>query len=316
MKKTTIIRTVFFLIFMLVTACLYSQVTIGSGTSPAKGAILDLKTKEGAAGTATTDEQGGGLLLPRVNLESITSLKPFAVADTDDTERLNHKGLVVYNLTNDTNFNPGIYTWNGAQWETLQNPSTGTNSYLGIDPIAINNNEISLLDGGVKTVKIADSNVTTAKIANNSVTNAKLAPAGTSGQVLTSQGTSINPVWATMNVNDADYIVGNEVIGATANAGLVRAGSGTAASPYTLGIATSGVTTDKIAYSAITTDKITTGAVTTVKIANSAVSTDKIINNAVTLDKFAKGGNSGDILVSNGSSVNASWMAPASARML
>lgn len=247
-----------------------------------------------------------------------SSLKPFAVADTDNTERLNHKGLVVYNLTNDTDFNPGIYTWNGAQWETLQNPSTGANSYLGIDPIAINNNEISLLDGGVKTVKIADSNITTAKIANNSVTNAKLAPAGTSGQVLTSQGTSINPVWATMNVNDADYIVGNEVIGATANAGLVRAGSGTAASPYTLGIATSGVTTDKIAYSAVTTDKITTGAVTTVKIAdgnvttakiaNSAVSTDKIINNAVTLDKFAKGGNSGDILVSKGSSVNAAWM--------
>jgi len=39
-----------------------------------------------------------------------------------------------------------------------------------------------------------------------------------------------------------DTIVGNEVTNATANGGLVRTGSGTAASPYTLGINLNGVT--------------------------------------------------------------------------
>jgi len=38
-----------------------------------------------------------------------------------------------------------------------------------------------------------------------------------------------------------DTIVGNEVTGATVNRGLVRAGSGTSAVPYTLGIAAGGV---------------------------------------------------------------------------
>jgi len=46
---------------------------------------------------------------------------------------------------------------------------------------------------------------------------------------------------------DGDGIIGNEVTNATANGGLVRAGSGTASSPYTLGIAPSGVTTTMLA---------------------------------------------------------------------
>jgi len=40
---------------------------------------------------------------------------------------------------------------------------------------------------------------------------------------------------------EVDGVIGNEVLNATANRGLVRAGSGTTASPYTLGIAGGGV---------------------------------------------------------------------------
>jgi hypothetical protein len=42
--------------------------------------------------------------------------------------------------------------------------------------------------------------------------------------------------------NERDRIIGNEITNATTNGGLIRSGSGTSASPYTLGIASGGVT--------------------------------------------------------------------------
>jgi hypothetical protein len=50
--------------------------------------------------------------------------------------------------------------------------------------------------------------------------------------------------WVTFT--DADSIIGNEVLNATDNDGLRRAGSGTTADPYTLGIADGGVTDVKL----------------------------------------------------------------------
>ena len=55
---------------------------------------------------------------------------------------------------------------------------------------------------------------------------------------------------------EVDGIVGNEVTDATSGGGLVRAGLGTAASPYTLGIATGGVVQNMIADKAISEDKM------------------------------------------------------------
>jgi len=46
---------------------------------------------------------------------------------------------------------------------------------------------------------------------------------------------------------DGDGVIGNEVTNATSGGGLVRAGSGTAVSPYTLGIAKGGVDTSMLA---------------------------------------------------------------------
>jgi len=45
---------------------------------------------------------------------------------------------------------------------------------------------------------------------------------------------------------DGDGVIGNEVTDATANRGLVRAGSGNTSSPYTLGIAAHGVDTSML----------------------------------------------------------------------
>jgi hypothetical protein len=51
-------------------------------------------------------------------------------------------------------------------------------------------------------------------------------------------------------------VIGNEVTTATSDGGLQRAGSGTAAAPYTLGIAKNGVTTERINDGAVTAIKL------------------------------------------------------------
>ncbi|UHO40575.1 hypothetical protein H5J24_11810 [Chryseobacterium capnotolerans] len=63
------------------------------------------------------------------------------------------------------------------------------------------------------------------------------------GQVMTWNGTTWNP--AAVNLTEVDGVIGNEVLNATANGGLTRAGSGTAANPYTLGL-TSGTANGQV----------------------------------------------------------------------
>src|SRR5690606_5641071 len=64
------------------------------------------------------------------------------------------------------------------------------------------------------------------------------------------------------SVNDADAIVGNEVTGAT-NGTLTRSGSGTTGSPYTLHVATGGITANELDDNAVTSDKIVDGTIAT-----------------------------------------------------
>lgn len=73
---------IIFIIIGITLICLSvsGQVTIGSGTAPAKAALLDLKTEDPNANNATSDK--GGLLLSRVELQELTSLRPF-IADVD-----------------------------------------------------------------------------------------------------------------------------------------------------------------------------------------------------------------------------------------
>lgn len=104
-----------------------AQVTIGSGTPPAKAALLELKDREPQSDNITS--KTGGLLLPRVELESRTTLMPFIADDQDFTNNVDkvkdkHIGLLVYNLTDnpDKNLCPGIYEWVGELWERLSRP--------------------------------------------------------------------------------------------------------------------------------------------------------------------------------------------------
>jgi len=115
------IKTLLLLVILVSIAYLNTnaQITIGSGTEPKVGALLDLKQNYN-----TEENSNSGLLLPRVNLEKKSELYPmFSPGDylyTQD-EKTKHTGLIVYNLTTDTDEDlcPGPYIWEGNTWKRL-----------------------------------------------------------------------------------------------------------------------------------------------------------------------------------------------------
>ncbi|MGB7393863.1 MAG: hypothetical protein WA913_05685 [Pricia sp.] len=109
---------------------------------------------------------------------------------------------------------------------------------------------------------------------------------------------------AASNTADADRIIGNEVTNTT-NGTLTRSGTGTAGSPYTLGVSDGGINTTQLANNAVTSAKIANNAVTTAKIADNAVTNAKIANNAVTTTKIASGGN--DKVLTTGATGTVTW---------
>jgi uncharacterized protein (TIGR02145 family) len=114
-----------------------AQVTIGSGISPTRAALLDLKARQDGGtlssvsddANVTAGDGDGGLLLPRVKLVDINTLEPFISENDPDfmanTGNLKERlaGLMVYNLTNNginTPLYPAVYTWDGTHWVTSQ----------------------------------------------------------------------------------------------------------------------------------------------------------------------------------------------------
>jgi hypothetical protein len=95
-----------------------AQVTIGSGSPPAKGALLDLKENEAPNGGTTTTK---GIIFPRVSLMGLNSLEPLlgAVDAADATQKTTHTGVVVYNINTASNLQEGLYCWDGAKWVKL-----------------------------------------------------------------------------------------------------------------------------------------------------------------------------------------------------
>lgn len=105
--------------FLFPLSVLNAQVTIGSELPPEKAAIIDLKTKDGGDGDVSSTN--GGLLLPRIKLESLDNINVFTNLSviTNDSEKKRHAGLTVYNILTDFNKNieEGIYVWSGSRWE-------------------------------------------------------------------------------------------------------------------------------------------------------------------------------------------------------
>lgn len=129
MKRRIIQTTIICILFLFALNKINAQVTIGSGVPAAKGAILEIKSKEADNNNITSDK--GGLGLPRVMLRDRTTLEPFiSTTDHDWTNKGNtkidrkHTGLIVYNLyespssVKDYNkiFHKGVYIWDGEKW--------------------------------------------------------------------------------------------------------------------------------------------------------------------------------------------------------
>lgn len=107
------------MVLLFIQQTINAQVTIGSGDSPSPTALLDLKQRKPA--TDGGDNSDLGLALPRVKLVGLNELKPMLLGTESDYHVLKaqNKGLVVYNLTNNTDFKEGLYTWDGTKWVQL-----------------------------------------------------------------------------------------------------------------------------------------------------------------------------------------------------
>jgi hypothetical protein len=119
-----------FLLFSISLANLQAQVTIGSGSAPEEGALLQLKETENE-----DDNSSRGLLFPRVSLVKANELFPMygmpgnenAAYITDKTTvGKSHTGLVVFNTTDNPTqtqekdvFTPGLYIWDGSLWKRM-----------------------------------------------------------------------------------------------------------------------------------------------------------------------------------------------------
>lgn len=120
------IRLILLLTIICFTGSVYGQVTIGSDVPASKAAVLEIKDQpaDGSNVTATR----GGLGLPRVELEDVSTLEPFiAITDTEWTTnqaatKSAHAGLMVYNLKEDSgeNLTKGVYVWNGERWGLIE----------------------------------------------------------------------------------------------------------------------------------------------------------------------------------------------------
>lgn len=108
-----------FLIIMLCCACtVHSQVTIGCDSLPNPGSLLDLKQFDKSDNTTSFK----GLGLSRVALVDIDNLTP-CVTSQLPADRLNHIGLIVYNISITDKLCPGIYCWDGDLWQAFRRDS-------------------------------------------------------------------------------------------------------------------------------------------------------------------------------------------------
>jgi hypothetical protein len=177
-----------------------------------KQKVGDNPTVISASTVLEVESTNKGVLLPRIGLASATDATTIPSPATS---------LLIYNTatagTSPNDVAPGFYYWSGTRWNKL---SVGSET----DPVIGNEILDAVANGGLTrtgTGTAADPY----KI--------KISDGTANGQVLTWDGTK----WtATAVGTEVDGIIGNEVLNATTNKGLTRAGSGTAVAPYTLGL--------------------------------------------------------------------------------
>jgi hypothetical protein len=288
--------------------------TVNAGTNIAVGnspAFIDGSSNTAANGSSNV---GKGLIFPRVDLTSMTSF-PSVTVGLANSFPTYFDGMVVYNTA--TSGIAGVGNTQG----------TLTPGYW-----YYSNNSLTTTGGTWKP--LGSAGTTTTQI---SLTSA-FTPAGTSpGQVAYNtsafaptglvywDGTKWQPI-------AGDPIIGNEVVNATPNKGLVRSGSGTVADPYTIGIADATVTGQALLWdgtkwvpgtipsSSISGQNITAASnklTVTGGTGAALISTTVDVNesNLTITNMKAGGGTSGQILTSNGIG-GTSWITPSTTTSL
>jgi len=138
MKKIILL----FMTLLLTAGVMQSQIKIGGNATPEKGAILDLN------GTVQ-----GGLLLPNVNITD-TALIPATFTDASVQNADNAPalaGMIVWNTNTTTG--EGVYMWDGAKWNLLQDGDDPCGTPLTqSDPAAV-----SICNSATTTFSLADA---------------------------------------------------------------------------------------------------------------------------------------------------------------
>jgi hypothetical protein len=310
-----------------------------ANTYLANSAVTAEKISDNAVTSAKIAD--GAITNADINVSAAIALNKIALPDASANNGKVLKSNGTTWVAGDDNNTDANTTYSAGNGLTL----AGTTFGIGAGQI----NSTMIADGAVATAKLADKSITVAKVnatgtasstsflrgdgawaapagdgqgvtsvggangitvSNGTTTPTVSLPAGTtSGNVLKWNGTA----WASAAdagiTSEQDGIVGNEVTNATSGGGLTRSGSGTAASPYTLGISSGGVTNTYLANSAVTSEKIGDNAVTSAKVADGAITNANInASAAIALNKIAlpaAASNNGKVLKSNGTA----WVA-------
>ncbi len=220
---------------------------------------------------------------------TITDSKGFldisvGIADSGVTTPKIANKAVTYNKLQDATGPVGtILGWDGTKWIETDVPTWEKDAVIGNEVVNATPGR-GLVRAGLGTfddpytLGIANNGVITEMIANKAVTLTKLADGNRNGQVMwwdsvtnqwqltvgTAQDNYVvrwfdNGTTRELRWSADDAIIGNEITDVTTGRGLVRAGAGTTASPYTVGIADNGVVTSMIADANVTFRKLENG---------------------------------------------------------
>lgn len=202
-----------------------------NGTDYRTASANDLSaTLEAKTGTTTNTFAAGSTQAQMASQNGTNSLSTVRTLNTGEFR------LESYNVAN--NFGSTV----SLQNDGLRLRHTNTNGAL--DPFPANN-LTEILVRKAEGVQFSYQNA-----AGNSL-SAYWFPitTGAAGQVMTQTGTG-KMVWTNPSTlfSEVDGVIGNEVTDATANGGLTRTGTGTTASPYTLGLTPGSVTGDVMTW--------------------------------------------------------------------
>lgn len=156
MKTKLSILSLFLLLILSGNTNLSAQVTIGAGTPPERGALLDFKERDVTSPTqdvVSLENSTKGVLHRKVFLRDASKLTPLYGGSDDGSgvwsdestaeEKLKATGMVVYNVNPDAiNMDEGLYMWQIDEWVKLNQDGAAIIQPVNCSAIRINGSYI------------------------------------------------------------------------------------------------------------------------------------------------------------------------------